>query len=142
MFIGKSHNGARYLCFRLIAVTSIKPCWTGLISGWVTKSTASDIEISRSKSIKSIKSRSFKTQQKIKDFLCSIFEFINLLWSLIFIKSNRCILENQQNQSSRTRREIGKSSACEYNLRVNYLHFAACKTSFYLLIIPSGLWSR
>ena len=26
--------------------TEVKPCWTGLISGWVTKSTASDIEIS------------------------------------------------------------------------------------------------
>ena len=26
--------------------TEVKPCWTGLISGWVIKSTASDIEIS------------------------------------------------------------------------------------------------
>ena len=26
--------------------TEVKPCWTGLISGWVTKSTASDTEIS------------------------------------------------------------------------------------------------
>ena len=26
--------------------TEVKPCWTGLISGWVTKSTASDIKIS------------------------------------------------------------------------------------------------
>ena len=26
--------------------TEVKPCWIGLISGWVTKSTAFDIEIS------------------------------------------------------------------------------------------------
>jgi len=32
------------MCSRLF--TEVKPCWTGLISGWVTKSTASDIEIS------------------------------------------------------------------------------------------------
>ena len=69
--------------------TEVKPCWTGLISGWVTKSTASDTEIS---------SLLNRTQQKIKDFLCNMFEFINILWSLIFINSNRCILEVQQDR--------------------------------------------
>ena len=44
--------------------------------------TASDIEIS------SLLNR--------KDFLCHKFEFVNLLWSLIFVKWNRCILEVQQ----------------------------------------------
>ena len=55
--------------------------------------TASDIEIS---SLLKVKSKSFETQQKIKYFLCNRFEFNNLLWSLIFIKSNRCIIGVQQ----------------------------------------------
>ena len=66
--------------------TEVKPYWTGLISGWVTKSTASDIEISS------------LLNRKIKDFLCNMFEFINIIWSLIFIKSIRCILEVQQDR--------------------------------------------
>ena len=60
--------------------TEVKPCWTGLLSGWVTKSTASDIEISSLL------------------ILRNIFEFINILWSLIFLKSIRCILEVQQDR--------------------------------------------
>ena len=39
-----------------------------------------------------------KHGKKIKDFLCNMFEFINLLWSLIFIKSNRCVVEVQQDR--------------------------------------------
>ena len=55
-----------------------------------------------------------------------MFELIIILWSLIFIKSIRCILEVQQDRLSGTiRREIGKSSTRQYNLWVNYLHFAA-----------------
>ena len=55
-----------------------------------------------------------------------MFESIIILWSLIFIKSIRCILEVQQDRLSGTiRREIGKSSTREYNLWVHYLHFAA-----------------
>ena len=55
--------------------------------------TASDTEIS------SLLNRNpLKTQQKIKDFLCNLFEFINLLWSLIFINSNRCIRGVQQDR--------------------------------------------
>ena len=117
--------------------TEVRPCWTGFISGWVTRSLASDTAIL--KSLFFLNRNPLKHSKKIKDFLCNMFEFINLLWSLIFIKSIRCIVEVQQNQSWRTRREIGKSSTCEYNLRVNYSHFAPCKTSFYLLIIRSGL---
>ena len=49
--------------------------------------TASDIEIS------SLLNRNPLKQQKIKDFLCNMFEFINLVCLLIFIKSNGCILE-------------------------------------------------
>ena len=48
--------------------------------------------------IQFIKSKSFKTQQKIKDFLCNMFEFINLLWSLIFTNSNNCIVCVQQDR--------------------------------------------
>ena len=44
------------------------------------------------------KSNSFKTQQNIKEFLCNTFEFIIIPWSLIFIKSIRCILEVQQDR--------------------------------------------
>ena len=88
----------------------------------VTKLTVSDIEID----LLFITSNSFKTQQKVKDFVCNMFEFIIILWSLIFIKSIRCILEVQQDRLSGTiRREIGKSSTREYNLWVNYSHFAA-----------------
>ena len=47
--------------------------------------TASDIEISSL-----LNGNPLKNSKKIKDFLCNMFEFINLLWSLIFIKSNRC----------------------------------------------------
>ena len=76
--------------------TEVKPCWTGLISGWVTKSTASDIEIS------SLLNRNpLKHSKKPKIFFAIIqimFEFINMLWSLIFIKSIRCILEVQQDR--------------------------------------------
>ena len=71
--------------------TEVKPCWMGLISGWVTKSTASDIEIS------SLLNRN-PLRHSVKDFLCNMFEFINTLWSLIFIKSIRCILEVQQDR--------------------------------------------
>ena len=49
--------------------------------------TASDIEIS---------SLLNRNPLKHSSFLCNKFEFINLLWSLTFIKSNRCILEVQQ----------------------------------------------
>ena len=43
--------------------TEVKPCWTGLISGWMTKSTASDIEIS------SLLNRNpLKHSKKFKDF--------------------------------------------------------------------------
>ena len=68
-----------------------------------------------------------------------MFEFINILWSLIFIKSIRWILEVQQNQSWRTRREIGKSSTCEYNLRVNYSHLQPVKPLFtsWLFVVVS-----
>ena len=59
--------------------TEVKPCWMEFISGWVTKSTASDIEIS------SLLNRHPLKQQKIRDFLRKMFEFINMLWSLIFI---------------------------------------------------------
>ena len=73
--------------------TEVKPCWTGLISGWVTKSTASDNDIS------SLLNRNpLKHSIKLKNFLCSMFEFNNILWSLIFIKSIRCILEVQQDR--------------------------------------------
>ena len=34
----RENNGSRLF-------TEVKPCWTGLISGWVTKFTASDTEI-------------------------------------------------------------------------------------------------
>ena len=54
--------------------------------------TASDIEIS------SLLNRNLKHSKKIKDFLCNRFELINLLWSLIFIKSNKCILEVHQDR--------------------------------------------
>ena len=69
-----------------------------------TKSTDSDIEID----LQFITSNSFTTQPKIKDFLCNIFEFINLLWSLIFIKSIRCILEVQQDREVE---QLGERSA-------------------------------
>ena len=55
--------------------------------------TASDIEISNL-----LNRNPLKHSKKSKIFLCNRFEFINLLWSLIFIKSNRCILEVQQDQ--------------------------------------------
>ena len=85
------------------------------LDGWPSPIRYGDTEIS-----------SFLNRSPLKkDFLCNMFEFINLLWSLIFIKSIRCILEVHQNESWRTRREIGKSSTCEYNLWVNYSHFAA-----------------
>ena len=64
-----------------------------------------------------------------------MFAFINLLWSLIFKKTIRCIFEVQQNQSWRTRQEMGKSSTCEYNLPVNYSHFAPCKTSWLFVVV-------
>ena len=54
--------------------------------------TASDIEIS------SLLNRNLKHSKKIKDFLCNRFELINLLWSLIFIKSNKYILEVHQDR--------------------------------------------
>ena len=73
--------------------TEVKRCWTGLISGWMTKSTASDIEIS------SLLNRNpLKHSKKFKDFLCNMFEFINLLCLLIFIKSNGSILEVKQDR--------------------------------------------
>ena len=49
--------------------------------------TASDIEIS------SLLNRNPLKHSK-KDFLCNRLEFINLLWSLIFIKSNRCVSDS------------------------------------------------
>ena len=53
--------------------------------------TASDIESS------SLLNRNpLKASKKIKDLICSMFEFINPLRSLIFISSNRCILDVQQ----------------------------------------------
>ena len=51
------------------------------------------------KSISSLLNRNpLKQSKKIKDFLCNIFEFIIILWSVIFIKSIRCILEVQQDR--------------------------------------------
>ena len=57
---------------------------------------ASDSEI-----LSLLNQNSLKHSKKIKDFLCNKFEFINLLWSLIFLKSNRCILEVQIEQLAR-----------------------------------------
>ena len=57
--------------------------------------TASDIEISSL-----LNRNSLKDSKNIKDFLCNRFEFINLLWSLMFINSNRCILDVQQDRQS------------------------------------------
>ena len=42
---------------------------------------------------------------EIKDFHCNWLEFINLLWSLIFIKSNRCIPEVQQDRLNNSARD-------------------------------------
>ena len=61
------------------------------------------------------KSKWFKTQQKIKDFLCNRFEFINLLWTLIFIKWNRCILEVQQDDKVK---QLGKRSASQAHANI------------------------
>ena len=53
--------------------------------------TASDIEIS------SLLNRN-PLQHSKKDFLCNMFEFMNLLWSQIFIKSNKGIPDVQQDR--------------------------------------------
>ena len=50
------------------------------------------------KSLDLLNRNPFKGSKKIKDFLCNMFEFINLQWSMIFIKSNRRILEVQQDR--------------------------------------------
>ena len=55
--------------------------------------TASDIEISSL-----LNRKPLKASKKIKDLLCNMFEFINPLRSLIFINSNRCILDVQQDR--------------------------------------------
>ena len=54
--------------------------------------TVSDTEIS------SLLNRDPLKRSKKKDFFCNMFEFINLLWSVIFINSNRCIPGVQQDQ--------------------------------------------
>ena len=55
--------------------------------------TASDIGIS------SLLNRNpLKHSKKIKDFVCNWFELINVLWSLIFINLNTCILGVQQDR--------------------------------------------
>ena len=39
-----------------------------------------------------------KHNKKIKDFVCNWFELIYVLWSLIFMNSNTCILGVQQDR--------------------------------------------
>ena len=89
--------------------TEVKPCWRGLISGWVTKSTASDIEIS------SLLNRNPLKQQKIRDFLCNMFEFINILWSLIFI--NRLDVFLKFNKTDKNE-QFGERSAIQAHANI------------------------
>ena len=79
-----------------IKITMIKNLLGSLDSLIPHSSVRSNIVWSRSRIF--IKSKSFKTQQKLKDFLSNRLELINLLWSLIFRKSNGCILEVQQDR--------------------------------------------
>ena len=55
--------------------------------------TASDIGISSL-----LNGNPLKHSKKIQDFFCDWFELINVLWSLIFINSNTCILGVQQDR--------------------------------------------
>ena len=117
--------------------TEVKPCWTGLISEWVTKSTASDIEISRSKSIKS---KSYKhSTEEIKNFLCNMFEFINILWSLIFIKSIRFLKFNKTDKVEQFEERSASHPHANIIRWVNYSHFTACINFF--LPLDYSKWS-
>ena len=68
-----------------------------------------------------------------------MFEFINLLWSLIFIKSNTCILEVQRDRTDKVE-QLSERSASQAHANIVYRVKLFTFCSRYKLLFTSWLF--